>query len=179
VNNYHDLRKIRRDRIKAALLAIIENPLQLTDSETQDAYAQIHPKPIRFAGPFEDASVIEDEDGELLYLNIGGEFGRAIFRCLAACELAQLEERLPLATGIEYQQLRMQGFQYFVQELFRIVQDHELIQRFVPPPLPDKITCAPFLSNTDLWIYRERVSKDWTKAGPFGRVFTEWPTEQD
>ena len=71
------------------------------------------------------------------------------------------------------------NFSNFARQLFQIIEDHKLIDGFVPPPIPDASEAFPNIrgettSNADSGLGIE-IGGPLRFEGAFGKLITEWP----
>lgn len=122
--------------------------------------------------------------------------GSAVVRCLAACSLAERDERIPsptlhLLAGLKssisqsmtltpkdklfYEAIGRStvNLTNLVISLFRIVDDHNLLDGFVSPTIPDAAKFVPDLQTAVLQSDSVGVRSE--SKTSFGRLITEWP----
>ncbi|TAN35343.1 MAG: hypothetical protein EPN23_11295 [Verrucomicrobia bacterium] len=176
------------DALKAAIVA----PTQMTPSQAMEFENALgRPIPVPFAEPFDSFLAVHSHQGnswrptEGLILNSSLDVGIAASQCLAACNLAMLEQRLSYAAADEYQQLTsLNAFEdsvnidatSFVSHLFTFVKKENLIEGFCAPEIQSKDLIVPRLSDDSIIPASEEEKVHWRgRPGRCGRLIKQWP----
>jgi hypothetical protein len=170
-------------------------PLQTMEFE--DALER--PIPVPFAKPFDSFLAVHSHQGnswsvteEGWILNRGLEVGIAASRCLAACTLAMLEQRLSYAATEEYRQLSSMSFfkeepvntdvSSFLSRLFAFVEKERLIEGFyAPTKLNDCLNVTGLSADWDMTpsAPSEKEGNIWRNPGSCGRLIKQWPLQNE
>lgn len=172
-----EIRDKHQQRIRDALMTAMRNPQDLTPTQALDVYSRISLRPVLFPEPFEDFPSIGNWSHGSLNVNIGNSVGVFVIRCMAAYQLAQMDERIPVSETFHSFELIFIGFRDLAQRLFDIVRRNRLIDDFVPPEIADSMSDTGTLVRA--WSDTENWGIDgWMAAGHFGRfgqIITQWP----
>ena len=179
---------------EGALVAAISDPTQLNSLqilELQIVMGRLFFAP--FAEPFNSCVGVSWEIGRKWsrysrwILNTNHEVGVAASRCIAACILALLKQRLSYAAADECQQLiainnftdqQIINVQPFVSRLFAFVEKEHLIEGFRAPAIQSELLTVPSLL-ADSKMLPENEDIDWTSSGRCGRLIKQWPLQDE
>jgi hypothetical protein len=199
-NDADSLMKQRRKmlctpEVKNALALAQSNPASLQPKQRHllSLVVAVHHQdstvlPVAFSDPFSKCCVTQSGQLNLLH-----NYGQTVFRCLAACALAELDERVgsglyrAVAALSESQMFRKfidpteqhNLLHKFESELFKLVTAYKLIDGFAAPARPSDEESIPSLANAGT---SELPFRPWSREyelpmikGHFGKIITKWP----